>query len=505
MWSRLQSPKPFKRIRQTSRFSNKVISAVAVFSLAYLSLVWIIGHRVGALTGNLIKYEWSDDQAVRTVRLSKPVHRFHSDHWFHIAEYYLSNNMVMNSASIRNLYHEPSDACHVIIVAPDDSRFLKRITKVTFFLLLLSFTNVNDVSVFLVGNKHSLSKESAHNRLHRALSYFSDAHIWVQYDGTRPISERFIMQSKNYHQQVIPSSAKNDLCTNHSSLNTENSPVSSGRDFCSNYSLINTGNSPVNSGKWFNSSRQADRMRHRISVLCSNNYESQGDDISRDHDISIKLRRAQPHILVSRKVDGSFLSLPAAIDRPLDALSGSNTSAHGRKYRIVLYERDSNRFFQDIEGILLLLSMQTDSWTQNDVGDDRVTWDIDVIYHSNDMNPCLLHVALKNADILLTTHGFQSTGAVCVILKCCSTSSIQFTHSHSICLSISPCLCRQQINSNKMYPLFFPTALLFMKRGAVLIEAFPYKYYKETYVRLSASYGIHHRWIQNVRPSSFSR
>ena len=44
-----------------------------------------------------------------------------------------------------------------------------------------------------------------------------------------------------------------------------------------------------------------------------------------------------------------------------------------------------------------------------------------------------------------------------------------------------------------------------MKRGGVLIEVFPYNYYKETYMRLSASYGIHHRWIQNLTPTSLSR
>ena len=44
---------------------------------------------------------------------------------------------------------------------------------------------------------------------------------------------------------------------------------------------------------------------------------------------------------------------------------------------------------------------------------------------------------------------------------------------------------------------FFYSALLFMKQGAVLIEIFPYKYFKESYIKLSATYGIHHRWLQN--------
>jgi hypothetical protein len=46
--------------------------------------------------------------------------------------------------------------------------------------------------------------------------------------------------------------------------------------------------------------------------------------------------------------------------------------------------------------------------------------------------------------------------------------------------------------------------LMFMKRGAVLIEIFPYKYHRSTYMPLAARFGLHYRSIQNTAPSEGS-
>lgn len=45
------------------------------------------------------------------------------------------------------------------------------------------------------------------------------------------------------------------------------------------------------------------------------------------------------------------------------------------------------------------------------------------------------------------------------------------------------------------------TGLMFMKPGAVLIEIFPYKYHRTTYVPLTARFGLHYRSIQNFAPT----
>ena len=41
---------------------------------------------------------------------------------------------------------------------------------------------------------------------------------------------------------------------------------------------------------------------------------------------------------------------------------------------------------------------------------------------------------------------------------------------------------------------------MFLKKGAHIIEVFPYKYYRESYFQLAHQFGIHHRWIQNPDP-----
>ena len=103
-----------------------------------------------------------------TIKLSKPLHRFHSDHWFHIAEYYLINNdkiICTNSKSTEDIIegkHKSAIICPgpsaVVIVAPEDPKFLKKLTKVAFFLLLLSFTDEN-MSTALVVNHDFLSQQ----------------------------------------------------------------------------------------------------------------------------------------------------------------------------------------------------------------------------------------------------------------------------------------------------------------------------------------------------------
>lgn len=43
-----------------------------------------------------------------------------------------------------------------------------------------------------------------------------------------------------------------------------------------------------------------------------------------------------------------------------------------------------------------------------------------------------------------------------------------------------------------------------MKKGAVMIEVFPYNYYRETYFSLCNRFGIHHFWVQNEQADTSS-
>ena len=45
---------------------------------------------------------------------------------------------------------------------------------------------------------------------------------------------------------------------------------------------------------------------------------------------------------------------------------------------------------------------------------------------------------------------------------------------------------------------------MFMKKGSVLFEVYPYKYYKRSYFPLTAQFDVHHVFVQNVDPTSLS-
>ena len=359
-----------------------------------------------------------------TIKLSKPLHRFHSDHWFHIAEYYLINNdkiICTNSKSTEDIIegkHKSAIICPgpsaVVIVAPEDPKFLKKLTKVTFFLLLLSFTDEN-ISTALVVNHDFISQPHISRtvfgnivslRYLRWIHFLPPPVVFLQYDIMKPINERFLAPSELTHKF---------FSENVKTLSPMNS--------------FNTGDIPNNSDRWFTSKDQVRRFRSKIHHLCDcptsmtrpSQLEARSDTAASQtpcspNSQSLLIRAAHPNILVSRKLNGIFLSLPLAVVRPLKV----QPKIRGiRRYRMVIYERNSNRRFSDLEETLELLSKYTDNQTDTITG-EIIFWDIDVIYHSDDMNPCLLDVALRSANILITTHGFQSTGtlsSLCICMK----------------------------------------------------------------------------------------
>lgn len=108
----------------------------------------------------------------------------------------------------------------------------------------------------------------------------------------------------------------------------------------------------------------------------------------------------------------------------------------------------------------------------------RAHWEVIVVYHTEDIHPCLLYHVMSSARMLITTHGFQSMSKY-----------------------------NNTIDSSEMFVYLnvFYVGLLFMPRGAYLFELFPFRYFKPTYLILSRQYGLIHEWIQNDSPTFFSR
>jgi hypothetical protein len=126
------------------------------------------------------------------------------------------------------------------------------------------------------------------------------------------------------------------------------------------------------------------------------------------------------------------------------ALAAANETSTAPKFNMLVYQRDANRLFVSLYAKLQQLA-----------GNPQLeSWDINVYHHSEEQSACTLRTYLRDADIFLTTHGFQST------------------------------------------------AVMFMKPGSILLEVFPYKYYKESYFAVSYQFAVHHLWTQNIQPTS---
>jgi hypothetical protein len=105
-----------------------------------------------------------------------------------------------------------------------------------------------------------------------------------------------------------------------------------------------------------------------------------------------------------------------------------------KMYKMVFYQRDRTRRFEQFDETLRLVELALPS----------SQWEIHALYHDNDRSPCELAHILQDADVLVTPHGFQST------------------------------------------------LLLLLPTPALLFEVFPNPYYKPPYKQVAQSMGIMH-------------
>jgi hypothetical protein len=71
---------------------------------------------------------------------------------------------------------------------------------------------------------------------------------------------------------------------------------------------------------------------------------------------------------------------------------------------MVVYQRDLNRRFVHLKKVIQALK------ATHKPSAEGIVWDVEVIRHRENAEPCGLYKTLHSADILLTAHGFQSTG-----------------------------------------------------------------------------------------------
>jgi len=372
------------------------------------------------------------------VKLHRPWHHFDSNHWFHICEYYLSRHRFVDS-------HVPDNS--TLLIVADDVGFTAGMTEMTMFYMMLAFTQGTAKEVKVYDPVYiSQGVKGLGNFVYDGpiYSYTRDADLSNRYS---------LVGAKHVHR--------------HSSA---------GKCMCGSY-VGEFGAAPIDRGYWFSGSKDVKIVREKISALCPaaeaplllRTYShvlvpySPNPGMSQFSDNSSSPQNRYTSTANSLRMRKDNHTTSAVGTRPAAALRGRLRSSRGAlsrrlpasptepskskpMFKMVIYQRDADRKFLKLDHILSLLHRALGT-----------SWSLEVLNHEEKLDPCLLSAVLKDADIYLTTHGFQSMG------------------------------------------------ILFMKKGSVIMEVFPYKYWKVGYKPLADEFGVHHRWVQNNAPVSSSR
>ena len=181
--------------------------------------------------------------------------------------------------------------------------------------------------------------------------------------------------------------------------------------------------SPVNSSLWFRTSQSVVVFRNKLDVVCANDNFLTLDDTSGQSYVRKRVKFANfssDRIRIFSVMPKQRFSLQrsSALDAENAAIDTSyNTSKEKRRRRVmIVYQRDENRKF------VHLFERMREIGSRTSLQD----WDIIVVHHSENMNLCTLRGLLKTADVFLTTHGFQCTGWLGMMLIYCSAATVTF-------------------------------------------------------------------------------
>jgi hypothetical protein len=221
-------------------------------------------------------------------RLARPSHIFHSNHWYHLGEYYLSQ--------INNISAYPTDSqSRNVIILVYSPAFLQHITPMTMFFLILSFRIHGGIT------KLTILSDSDDKQLlpvvHGRISWVR-SDIYFQYRNVSQYDEQFILNKQFVRQtmtdEIMPK------CF----------------DFGGTY-----GYAPINTTKWFQSSEQVAYIRTAIDRMCPIN------------------RNPFPKKLMHNKL----LSYQGRLVPYVQS---------SKKRKVVVYQRDVTRMFYRFESIL---------------------------------------------------------------------------------------------------------------------------------------------------------
>lgn len=322
------------------------------------------------------------------VQIKKPKRRFHSNHWYHMGEYVLSQH---RNAEVTGVVRTGD----TIVFIANEVKFVNQLTFASAFFILLALSSSEGCT------DGSIRKTR--------IEFYEPAYVYKR--ASAPSAEWGSFSS--YGPSVILDMSKSDgqQFKRINLLEHVQEEINSGRQCHCGKLISSVGYFPTPSSRWFKTALEINEMKDKMQAFCSTDV----------HNEAATLSETYPRRSGTNKVEGKVL-------------------------KMTVFERDSNRHFTDLALILGELDSKLDE-----------KWSISTVRHDEDMQPCELYHELHKTDVFLTTHGFQST------------------------------------------------ALVFLPEGSVIIEIFPFRYWKASYIPLAAQFGVHHRWAQNEGPTSLSR
>ena len=355
-----------------------------------LVIVWFIlllklrnvNHKQNILEMPVMNGNYFNKEYSIILHIQQPLSDFHSDHWFHMSEYFLSHmNEIQRMYSSKDYVNKVPISLHIIGNTP---LFSNKLSKMSLFLLIMTISNYKNL-------EQIVSDVYIHDSFYNCNSHSTTRHCYDTYKNTETENKScYLIEAPLKMHGIV------DFSMQYMSYKYQIPEIDQSNRVVCDPLHISLGHKPIPTSKWFLDQDSATLFRRKLNEIC-----------------------------------------------PIDSINS-------KKFKLVLFNRNLDRIFLNfndaIEAIVAGLPLHI-----------RNNWEIIHITHDESREPCELKKIIHTADVFITSHGFQCT------------------------------------------------SLLFMKEDALLFEIFPYKYFRTTYLDLSSTFGIQHKWIQIQQPSSISR
>lgn len=405
-------------------------------------------HEAG-MPSNKYDCEWNEGDPVIYRLNTKLGVNYEGDHWFHVAENFMTLHSILraqgHTTTSNNIYFDF-----------DKKGFAKQLNGMTKMMTSMAVVDMPETEDLLASSKknrkfhfiHTDRSKLPSNKLHTGdhillrQNHVTEHLITTLEDGDN-VFERFLSHKDTVDKTKSAKGGDRALNANHSRtlLNDhhEQSPrrymrsltASSKTNVCVKYMGEYGGKWPTpQRGNWFPNKGDVETFRKKISVLCpcahvlASLQGGGGHTTTNTHDHG---RRMQDH---------GYTNMTHVVSSALPS----------RKKSMLIYQRDLSRSIANEDYVVDVLPkiFTPEQWSHS------------ILRHIRDRSPCELAHDLREVDVLITPHGFQSM------------------------------------------------LVLFLPENSIIFEVFPYKYYKRGYGPLSGEIGVHHYGVMSP-PLSWDR